>query len=102
MKKKALVGIVIVLLNILVFIFCNMAKWIIEHHKDLCIGCGACAAIEPKHWTMEGDKSHLIGSKKEESHADGMHEVKEVTELEGNQDAADACPVPCIFVKKNG
>lgn len=77
-----------------------MPKWVVEHHKDLCIGCGACAAIEPKHWVMEGDKSHLIGSTKREGNPDGLHEIKEVTELEGNQDAADACPVPCIFVKK--
>ena len=77
-----------------------MPKWIIEHHKDLCIGCGACAAIEPKHWVMEGDKSHLNDSKKIDGNADGLHEVKEVNELEGNQEAADACPVPCIFVKK--
>lgn len=73
--------------------------WKVEHHKDLCIGCGACAAIEPKHWVMNGDKSDLIGSK---SGLDGNPErqYKIVDELDGNQDAANACPVPCIFVKK--
>jgi ferredoxin len=77
-----------------------LPKWRIEHHKDLCIGCGACAAIEPKHWVMEGDKSHLISSEKSEGNPDGVWEVKEVKDLELNQEAADACPVPCIFVKK--
>ena len=72
-----------------------MPKWQIIHEHDKCIGCGACAAIEPKHWVMEGDKAHLMDSRKE-----GTNEVKEVTELEGNQEAADSCPVPCIFVKK--
>jgi ferredoxin len=72
-----------------------MVKWRIEHHKDKCIGCAACAAIDPDDWEMEGDKSHLIGSKQE-----GNIEVKEVSELGQNQEAADACPVPCIFIKK--
>lgn len=78
-----------------------MAKWIIEHHKEICIGCGACAAIEPNHWEMEGDKSHLKGSDKKKSEKEGVMEVKEIEgDLELNQEAADACPVPCIFVKK--
>ena len=77
-----------------------MAKWVIEHHKAICIGCGACAAIEPKHWVMEGDKSHLNGSQKMSK--DGTEwETKAIEgDLEKNQEAADACPVPCIFVKK--
>ncbi|MBI2597956.1 MAG: ferredoxin [Candidatus Diapherotrites archaeon] len=73
----------------------------IEHHKDICIGCGACAAIEPKHWKMEGDKSHLNGSQKKDGNPDGVWEIKEVEgDLELNQEAADSCPVPCIFIKK--
>ena len=78
-----------------------MGKWIIEHHKSICIGCGACAAIEPNHWVMESDKSHLKGSIKKEGNGADEWEVKEIDgELELNQEAADACPVPCIFVKK--
>ncbi|AJF60029.1 MAG: ferredoxin [Candidatus Diapherotrites archaeon] len=79
-----------------------MPKFQIIHKHDLCIGCGACAAIEPKHWVMDGDKAHLINSKAKEGTPDGKIEEKEVLELDGNQEAADACPVPCIFVKKIG
>ena len=42
-----------------------MAKFKIIHQKELCIGCGACAAINPADWVMEGDKSHLVDSQKE-------------------------------------
>ena len=78
-----------------------MAKWVIEHHKEICIGCGACAAIEPGHWEMEGDKSHIKDSQKKSGNKDGEWEVKEIKDnLELNQEAADACPVPCIFIRK--
>jgi ferredoxin len=74
-----------------------MAKFRVEHQKEICIGCGACAAIDPEDWIMDGDKSHLQGSQKE-----GAVEVKIIDESKYNQnkEAADACPVPCIFVKK--
>ncbi|HLC79900.1 MAG TPA: ferredoxin [archaeon] len=78
-----------------------MARFKIEHHKEICIGCGACAAINPDDWVMEGDKSHLIDSGKEQGEH-GTQEFKEVddSKMKQNQEAADACPVPCIFVKK--
>jgi len=74
--------------------------WLIRHEHDKCIGCGACAAIDPEHWVMEGDKAHLIDSREEQDPEAGKLELREVGELGGNQDAADSCPVPCIFVKK--
>jgi len=78
-----------------------MPKWVIEYHKDICIGCGVCAAIEPRDWEMQGDKSHLKGSAKIERNPKGNFEVKEIDQnIESNQEAADACPVPCIFIKK--
>ncbi|MCR4369011.1 MAG: ferredoxin [archaeon] len=78
-----------------------MAKYKIEHQKEICIGCGACAAINPEDWVMEGDKSHLVGSAKAQTDS-GPGEAKIVDEskMRQNQEAADACPVPCIFVKK--
>ena len=78
-----------------------MAKFKVEHHKEICIGCGACAAINPTDWVMEGDKSHLIESNKENGEH-GVQEFKIVddSKMKQNQEAADACPVPCIFVKK--
>jgi len=76
-----------------------MPKWRIELARDICIGCGACAVIEPRHWGMDGDKSRLKGAAQEQGE-NGATEVKVVETLDKNQDAADACPVPCIFVKK--
>ena len=76
-----------------------MPKWRIELQKDICIGCGACAIVEPKHWAMDVDKSRLKDAVAEKGE-NGAIEVKVVESLGRNQDAADACPVPCIFVKK--
>ena len=73
-----------------------MAK--IIHEREICIGCGSCAALCPKYWEMAEDgKSRLINSKKDEK--TGNFEV-EVTELGCNQDAADSCPVNCIKIAK--
>ncbi|MCX6800734.1 MAG: ferredoxin [Candidatus Diapherotrites archaeon] len=67
----------------------------IEQKKADCIGCGACAAVDPADWKLEGDKAELIGSKKEKD----LY-VKIVKEIGANQDAADSCPVKCIAIKK--
>ena len=67
---------------------------VVSQDHDICIGCGACAAICPEHWKMEGDKAVLIGSKKE-----GKLFVKTVTDVGCNKEAEEACPVKCIKVK---
>ena len=34
----------------------------VEHDRDICIGCSACASVCPKYLTMESDgKSDLVG-----------------------------------------
>ncbi|MFH1588719.1 MAG: ferredoxin [Candidatus Diapherotrites archaeon] len=66
----------------------------VVHKPDDCIGCGACTAICPDFWEMTGDKSKLKGAKKQ-----GDKEVLEVNNAGCNQDAADSCPVPCIFIE---
>ena len=68
---------------------------IVEHHVNECIGCSACATVSPESFKMIGDKAHLINGKLVES-----IEVLSVQEIANNQEAADVCPVPCIFVKK--
>lgn len=66
-----------------------------EHFK--CIGCGACAAIEPTDWEMQGDKAVIIDSDKFENE---IYE-KKLDDLRQNEDAAAACPVNCIHIKKD-
>ncbi|MEI7961332.1 MAG: ferredoxin [archaeon] len=63
--------------------------------NDACIGCGACAAICPTDWKMEGDKAVLIGGKKE-----GKLFSKVVKDAGCSKDAENACPVKCIKVSE--
>jgi len=62
-----------------------MAK--IQHDRDACIGCGACASICPDNWIMDDD---------------GKSKPKKTTlkDVGCNQEAADSCPVSCIKVVK--
>ncbi len=67
----------------------------VSQDHDICIGCGACAAICPSDWKMEGDKAVLIGAKKE-----GKLFAKVVKDAGCSKDAANACPVKCIKVEQ--
>jgi len=62
-----------------------MPNYKIEHDRDSCIGCGACASICPANWEMAKD---------------GKSNPKktELIDLGCNQQAADACPVQCIKI----
>ncbi len=72
-----------------------MAK--VTHLRDICIGCGACAAVCPKYWEMKGDgKSHLKGAKM----VTPDHFELVLPAPECNSDAAASCPVSCIKVSK--
>jgi ferredoxin len=53
--------------------------------KDSCIGCGACAAIAPDIFVMEGGKSKV----KKAAPSDAALA----------KEASDSCPVSCISVK---
>ncbi len=57
----------------------------VEHKRDICIGCGACAAVCPDNWEMADD---------------GKSKCKnpEPDEVGCNQKAAENCPVKCIKV----
>ena len=66
-----------------------------EHEK--CIGCGACAAIEPGYWEMQGDKAVIINPDKFENQ---IYE-KKLKDMKANQDACNACPVQCIIIKQD-
>ena len=69
----------------------------IVHEREICIGCGSCAAVCPDFWEMADDgKSTLKGAKKSK---DGKIFELDVDEVGCNQEAADICPVHCIHVK---
>ena len=56
----------------------------IKQDHNACIGCGACAAICPDNWELEGGKSHPIKT--------------ELEDIGCNKEAADSCPVQCIEI----
>ena len=67
----------------------------IIHDVEACIGCGACAAICPEHWDMDSNgKAELKNSKPGE---EGKTEL-ELDDGNCNQEAADSCPVTCIYI----
>ncbi len=76
----------------------KMAKYLLEHDRPNCIGCGACVAVNPKHWVMNEDgKSDIINGRHRE---DGLQELEIGEEdLESNKAAADSCPVNVIHLK---
>lgn len=72
-----------------------MAIKIIQKQND-CIGCGACAAIAPNDWKLDGDKAVLV-----DGNCDGEMTCSKTVEAAGaNQDAANACPVKCIIIEE--
>ncbi|MEK6951047.1 MAG: ferredoxin [Nanoarchaeota archaeon] len=81
-----------------------MTPFKIIHHKQDCISCGACAAIQPEFWEMdERGLAHLKSSVPVNSHWERSISTEE--ERAANQEAADCCPVNIIkvenFAKQN-
>lgn len=74
-----------------------MVKYKLEHNRPNCIGCGACVAINEKHWEMNDDgKSGIRGGKKR---SDGWQELEiDEKELAVNKEAAESCPVNGIHI----
>ena len=79
-------------------------KYKIEHDRDICIGCSACASVCPKYWYMESDgKSSIYGHVKTgngEEEILGTSEKPLEEDFECNLDAAESCPVNCIHIKE--
>ena len=75
-----------------------MGKFLLEHNRPDCIGCGACAAVAPEFWEMNDDgKSDIKNGK---SRQDGWQELEvEEKDFEKNKQAAESCPVNVIHLK---
>ena len=65
-----------------------MAKYKVEQDREGCIGCGACCAVCPSRWEMDGDGK---------SKYKGNQEIDE-GDYKCNKEAADSCPVNVIHI----
>ena len=69
----------------------------IIHDRENCIGCGACAAVDPENWRMNEDgKSDLINSKKTD---DSIKKEIDKEDLDKSLETAQSCPVNVIHIK---
>ena len=69
-----------------------MADYEVEHDREGCISCGACAAAAPNLWEMADDgKSKLKGGK-------NKLEIDQ-KDFDHMMEAAQACPVNVIHIK---
>ncbi len=75
-------------------------KYILQHDRPNCIGCGACSVIAPKFWEMNDDgKSDITGASQKPN---GWQEkIIEQADFELNQEAAESCPVEVIHITEN-
>jgi ferredoxin len=80
----------------------------IDHDRPNCIGCGACAAVNPDFWMMDpvDGKSDVKGAHQKK---EGNEIVRETLDIDDahftkNKEAADCCPVNVIHLidKKTG
>ena len=77
----------------------NNDKYVLQHDRPNCIGCGACAAVAPDFWEMAEDgKSKLKGAKKINNDWWELEIGKK--DFQANKDAADSCPVNVIHIIK--
>ena len=73
-------------------------KYKIEHDRENCIACGACAVLAPEFWILskEDGKADVVNSTKTEDGYEHL-DIKD-EDFSINKDAADACPVNVIHI----
>lgn len=76
-------------------------KFKILHERWKCIGCGACAAVDPEHWEMNADGKSDLKSGENKSTDNGEEQELLVDDLGNNKEAESSCPVECIHSKEN-
>jgi ferredoxin len=76
-----------------------MEKHKVQHFKEECIGCGACAAVSPDFWEMDDEgMANLKGSKNKGDHWEIV--IESEVDKATNEEAADVCPVSIIKLKE--
>lgn len=79
-------------------------KYKIEHDREICIGCAACASVCPNYWVMDSDgKSDIKGAERKERDGKtweflGNNQAPLTQDYDCNKEAADSCPVNCIHI----
>ncbi|MBI4739545.1 ferredoxin [Candidatus Woesearchaeota archaeon] len=78
----------------------NTRRFVLIHDQPNCIGCGACASINPKHWKMndETNKSFIIDG--EFLPDGGSQRDIDDEQFKLNKEAAEVCPVKVIHIKE--
>jgi ferredoxin len=75
-------------------------KYILQHDRPNCIGCGACAVVAPKFWEMNDDgKSDIKGGQAKPNN--WQEKIIEEADFEINKEAAESCPVEVIHLIDN-
>ncbi len=79
----------------------GLTKLTVCHKRGDCIGCGSCALLAPRQWSMNSDdgKADLVSAV-----AKGEFMVAQVDPIdaEANKAAAAACPMRIIRIDKGG
>lgn len=73
-----------------------MTKFRVEHIRDECIGCGACASVCPDYWEMKDDGKSSIKGGVDTEFGETLGPQEEGFDC--NKEGAESCPVNCIHV----
>jgi ferredoxin len=71
-------------------------KFVVCHFRDRCIGCGACAMVCPKYWTIEDDGKAKI--KDAETIKNFDRAEVDLEDYNENKLASELCPTNVIKI----
>ena len=75
-------------------------RYIIKLDREGCIGAASCVAANPLFWKLADDsKTNLIDGKQNKDNTEQTREISQ-SELHGNLQAAQSCPVNAIHIFK--
>ena len=71
-------------------------KYVLQHDRDNCIGCGACEAVAPDFFEMKDNGKVQLKKSKEVGNM-WERDIGE-KDFNANKEAADSCPVNVIHI----